>query len=340
MSCMSNVKNGALREIVIDRCLHDRRGHSTLEIMEKCNAALESRGEERITSSNTIRNDMDSISNRWYVNIEQVRDGRNIRYRYEDPDFSIYNSPLSADELMQLSESVSLLRRFEGMSGFEWVDELNAHLMAAVNVKAEPFVGFDSNSGLKGMEFFTPLFNSIASKLPVSICYRPFGHSECSELVVHPYYLKEYNQRWFLFGRTEGRKGISTFALDRIESVKASSGVKFVENSEIDFSHYFDEIVGVSFCAGGTSVDVELMVDKEQLPYILSKPIHRSQKTVGEFSDGGGIVSLHVQPNFELKQLLLSFGERVTVLSPVDLRDEIISRLKKSLEKYESVQKG
>ena len=69
-----------------------------------------------------------SIENRWHVVVEQIRSGREIRYRYEDPHFSIFNSPLTEYEIAQLSQSVSLLQRFEGMPGFAWVEEMNAHL--------------------------------------------------------------------------------------------------------------------------------------------------------------------------------------------------------------------
>ena len=148
---MANVKNGAFREIIIDRCLQSRRGYSTQEILEKCNNALERRGEMPVTASNTIRNDILSIENRWNIVVEAVRDGRNVRYRYKDPSFSIFNSPLNEDEIALLTQSVTSLRRFEGMPGFEWVDELNAHLQTTVNTTAVtfsanpmdvPFLGF------------------------------------------------------------------------------------------------------------------------------------------------------------------------------------------------------
>ena len=171
---MANVKNGAFREIIIDRCLHSRRGSSTQDIFDKCNAALERRGEKTVSALNTIRNDIMSIENRWHVVVEQIRSGREIRYRYEDPHFSIFNSPLTEDEIAQLSQSVSLLQRFEGMPGFAWVEEMNAHLQTTVSAGSEPVIGFDENKGLKGMKFFTPLFKAITSRQTLNIRYRSY----------------------------------------------------------------------------------------------------------------------------------------------------------------------
>ena len=61
---MANVKNGAYREVIIDRCLQSRRGYSTQEIFDKCNTALERRNDPPITALNTIRNDILAIESR------------------------------------------------------------------------------------------------------------------------------------------------------------------------------------------------------------------------------------------------------------------------------------
>ena len=168
---MANVKSGAFREIIIDRCLQSRRGYSTMEIMKKCNDALERRCEPLITATNTIRNDILSIENRWNVVVEPIKIGRNIRYRYQDPNFSIFNFPLNENEIAQLNQAVSLLKRFEGMPGFDWVDELNAHLQSTINLELRHIVGFDENKQLKGMEYFTPLFECISRKEVIKLRY-------------------------------------------------------------------------------------------------------------------------------------------------------------------------
>ncbi len=329
---MANVKNGAFRESIIDRCLRSRRGYSTQEIFDKVNDALQLRGDLPVTALNTIRNDILSIQSRWHVLVEDIRIGREIRYRYEDPNFSIFNSPLNDEEIEQLRQSVSLLRRFEGMPGFEWVEEMSAHLHTAVGTSAAPVIGFDENTNLKGMKYFTPLFNAITNHKTIKITYVTFTDKKISD-VVHPYYLKEYNQRWFLFGLNNSFKNISNFALDRIESLEIAT-TKFIENTEIDFAHYFNNIIGVAVKPNKPIEEVRLWVDKEQLPYMLSKPIHKTQEVEEKNEDGSAIIVINVVPNFELQQLLLSFGERVKILSPESLKDEILKRIEQNLDNY------
>ena len=84
---------------VIDRCLSDKnRCYSTAEMFTLCNKELEERGFNSITALNSIRNDMDQIVQNYPgAEIEEVREGRNIYYRYADPEFSIYKTPLKPD---------------------------------------------------------------------------------------------------------------------------------------------------------------------------------------------------------------------------------------------------
>lgn len=332
---MANVKNGALREKIIDQCLQSRRGYSTAEIMDRCNDALSLRGYPLVSSLNTIRNDMLSIENRWHVVIEEIRSGRTVRYRYENPEFSIFNTSLTDAETLQLSQSVSLLQRFEGMPGFDWVDEFTAHVQMTINSHVQPIVGFDTNKDLKGMNFFTPLYNNIDKKRVIIIVYCPYSGDEI-EAEVHPYFLKEYNQRWFLIGLNAKLRYLSVFALDRIVGVYQSKST-YIE-SDIDFTSYFDDIIGVSHPKDGKIEEIQIWVDSKQLPYTLSKPLHKSQKVLKHTEDGSALISIKVIPNYELTQLLLSFGDHMLVISPAYLRNEIMERIKKNYKTYQLVQ--
>ena len=82
-----------------------------------------------------------------------------------------------------------------------------------------------------------------------------------------------------------------------------------------------------------TPQDVLSWVDNNEYPYIKSNPIHQSQKLVREVDDGK-IISLHLYVNYELEMRLLAYGERVAVLSPVDLNQRLTDRLEASINNY------
>ena len=67
--------------------------------------------------------------------------------------------------------------------------------------------------------------------------------------------------------------------------------------------------------------------------YIKTQPLHATQKILVDNADELRI-EIYVRPNYELEEQILKQGERVTVLEPQWLRNEIKARLKKALEGY------
>ena len=78
---------------------------------------------------------------------------------------------------------------------------------------------------------------------------------------------------------------------------------------------------------------VKLQFNKSRAPYVTTKPIHSSQRTL-PLEDGGMEVKLQLIPNRELESLLLSFGSDVTMLSPTTLRQKIADSHYMSLTTY------
>lgn len=334
---VANIKSGNIRERVIDRCLRNRRGYSTREIMDSCNRVLEEHGYIPISALNTIRNDISSIENRYHIVVEEIRDGKSKRYRYKDPNFSMFNTPLNDNEVAQLSQTVEMLRRFEGVPGFEWVEEIITHFKSTMlaPTKAKPVIGFDDNKLLKGMEFYTRIYESIINKKAFIVDYRPFGKDVVSNNI-HPYYMRQYNNRWFFFAFNEERNMITTYALDRVEGLRASNK-QYIENSFCDFSSYFDDIVGVSKKPQQEPTTIKLKVSNGQYDYLESKPIHPSQKLI-ERTKEYSIITICVILNYEIQTQVLALGEAVEVLEPKGFREVISSRIKKNFENYFHVQ--
>ena len=193
-------------------------------------------------------------------------------------------------------------------------------------------IRFDSNVDLKGIHFLTPLFNAIINKRVLHVKYKDFKSSEPYDVIFHPYYLKQFNNRWFVFGLNPDVENIYwNLALDRIESLSETS-LEYTPTDN-DWDDYFYDIVGVTRPQGVDIQEVVLNFSPVLAPYILTKPIHPSQKDKNEPS--GLEVRIKVIPNIELIKLLLSFGDQVEVISPEHLRDTIKESLKKAYHCYE-----
>lgn len=330
---MPNTKNYSTRLRVLDQCLRSGHAYSGKELTDFINRELELRGEPIITSRTTLMDDLLNIENEYHTNIIRKKHGRQTTYQYEDPNFSIFSTELSEDDILHLGQALDILRRFDGMPEADWISELGARFNLCMNNRKEvrAAVGFESAIYNKGMEHFTPLFNAIRKKTTVELRYQSFKMQEPQTLIVHPYYLKQYNNRWFLFCCNGDHTNLSNYPLDRILSVKLAH-VPYRE-THIDFDEYFSDMIGVSRRNEQNPENVVLRFPKDQYKYVATKPWHGSQKVVDE-NDCTITMQFHVVLNYELEQKILSFGQYVEVISPVSLRERIKDRLSQSLQQY------
>lgn len=336
---MANTKSFDIRLQVMDYCLRGGNKFSRKEIMDKYNVRLENESYKKVTSKDTFFKDLLYIENNYNVTIERERSGfdsREILYYYEDPKFSIYNVPLSEEQTAQIAQTLIMLQSFEGMPNAKWLDDIIDNFKNNIDVDSlsEPVVGFSDNPDLQGKQHFTTLLRAITQKRSITITYKSYKKGMEFKSIVHPYYLKQYNNRWFLFALNEKYNNISNFAFDRIVKIENCSH-KYIPNENVNFFDYFDEMVGVSRNVDSVSEKVKFWVSKSSQPYIATKPINGSQRQISE-DENGAVFEIDIIINYELKQLLLSFGCNLAVLSPEHLRNDLISDLHNLLTLYES----
>ena len=148
---------------------------------------------------------------------------------------------------------------------------------------------------------------------------------------MHPYYLKQYNNRWFLFGITEQNKEVLTnLALDRIVNIELTD-IPYIPNTSFDFEEYFEDVVGVSVPRNGQPEKVVLKISEKQYPYIITKPLHPSQT---ELDKDNRVIQLTVFQTWELESLIASYGDDIEVIEPVSLREKMQRKIKNLYEKY------
>ena len=319
---MAQNKGAIVRYRAIDRCLRSKHGkYGIEELRAACAEALYDAFSERMSvSRRQIYDDINHMeSNAGYrAEIEHYRDGKKMYYRYADPDFSIEKTPISQEEMDQLKETILILNRFKGMPQFEWMEEILSKLEDQFHLKGaeDSVIGFEQNLDFKGLENITPLFEAIVNKQVLNIRYKSFKKDKPIMCEVHPYYLKQYNNRWFLFGWNTEFGAITNFALDRIEAVSHILGEYEPKPAGLDFDEYFEDVVGVTIPKAKVE-HIIMRVAPDRYPYIKNKPLHPSQHNYDkEFR-----VSIDVIPNNELIALLLSFGSQLEVLEPQSVRE-------------------
>ena len=337
---MATNKNAQLRYQILDRCFSNfQKRYEIDDLLDEVNEQLFDIFGTTV-SIRQIREDIKYMRDRVSFNAPIVAypyDGKKCYYRYSNHGYSIYKNELSVDDLNKLQSTIDMLGRFRGTAANVWLEEVISSLECRFGLKSntEHLISFEQNDQLKGIEHLADIIDATINHQTLDISYLTFRGKEIV-MTIHPYYVKQYNGRWFLYGLNDELNRISNLALDRIQSYTKSEK-PFIKNEHYDFATYFDDVIGATIPSDDVKKEtIGLRLSTNRFPYVVSKPIHKSQKVVDE---SNGMIEIQVRPTRELDQQLFSFIPDVEVLYPEWYRQQIMEKIEENLKKYLSVKK-
>ena len=334
-------KSALIRYQILDRCFRNTgRNYTFVDLQEEIDKALEEiHPEGSGISRRQLMYDIQFMesSEGWEVELEREKIGKKTAYRYLNPKFSINNQPLNQTEIKQIESALFIMSRFQGLPQFEWMNEIIPLLENKLGISGEnrKVIAYDSNIDYQGYDKIAPLFKAIINKRVLKITYKDFKNPEPYTLFYHPHFLKQYNNRWFVFGKNENPPKevadveVWTLSLDRIQNIEESDHP--YQDSETDWDSYFEDMIGVTRIAGKNPEEIKLWFSPASAPYVATKPLHQTQKHT-QLENGELEIRINVNPNYELESVILSFGENVKVLEPEWLKERINGRLKQAAE--------
>ncbi|MDD6670113.1 MAG: WYL domain-containing protein [Bacteroidales bacterium] len=334
-------KNALIRYKTIDNCLRNRYRRWTLDdLVEACSDALyDMEGIRKGVSVRTVQGDIQMMrSDKLGYNAPiEVYDHK--YYRYADSDYSITDMPMSQNDYEVMQEAVDMLRQLQDFDQFSEMSDVVSRLQDKLSItrkNRKPIIHFDNVPDLKGLKLLNPLYNYIAHKQTLRIIYQPFSARKPQEYILCPYLLKEFRNRWFVFGSRADDLVLYNLALDRIESVEPVD-VPFRENPDFDSEHFFDDVIGVSKNIKNTPRRIKFWATREQSKYIKTKPIHPSQTLLRENpEDGSCIFQIEVVINFEMYSVFMSYGPGIKILYPPQAVEYMRDKLKEAAKHYET----
>lgn len=345
---MPSNKNAVTRYKYIDELLSDRHHYYDIhDLTEKCNKSLAEIGQPTV-SQRCIEMDINYLEYApFFADIERIRINGKRCIRYSDPTFSIFTKKLSNDEKNLLCEVLNTLGQFEGLVNFDWLNRFKTGLDLCERKK---IISFSNNPYLKNTNLIGTLFEAISNENVILLKYHTFTDNNIKELLLHPYLLKQYNNRWFLLGAADTDKAILNFALDRIDDFEVKPQLNYYE-CPIEIEDLFDDIIGVTLPNERKVEEIVFWASDSSFNYITTKPIHGSQKIISSTNEDlyfrelfvlpekGHLMRLNCIINYELKRELISFFDGLIVLKPETLRNELQEKIKSMREKYSPIRK-
>jgi predicted DNA-binding transcriptional regulator YafY len=249
------------------------------------------------------------------------RDIKEIRNIFGfDIEFSKKTKGYSISENESESASFSNL-----LEAFDLFNSLNiAHDL-------QPLVFVEKKNG-SGAENLYGLLHAIKNKLKIKFQYEKFWENEITIRHTSPIALKEFKNRWYLLAMDEKDHKIKSFALDRLSDLEITDQ-KFKVNNEHNIALNYQHCYGIIQPLDGQPEEVILSFEPTQGKYIKSLPLHSSQQIL--LDDGKQFqikLKLFITEDFIME--LLSHGNRIKVLQPKSLVDEMKTILFDAYKQY------
>jgi predicted DNA-binding transcriptional regulator YafY len=318
---MPTNKNAYQRYVVIDSLLRNKmRPFPTMQdIIDACWERLDVE-----TTVNTIEKDIKQMRKLVPDGFEApIRYDRLAKgYHYTDPDFKLGNLDLSTDDIASIRESLALVQSI----GAGRIDEKFSHAMQKVlatvaevyeqpqNKQAAAYLQTMSVPPSRGFEHFELFAKACREQIPVSFVHYAYRKRRFTTVALHPFLIKEFDNKWYLFGYSEKHGAVRHFGFDRIFSPlllqKPFSTFDQTQTFEVLANSY-----GVFPIPEAKKQRIKLGVSSLATHYFEAYPLHRSQ-VLNKAADGSAELILELVPTIELSRLILWHGRHVQVLSP------------------------
>ena len=141
-------------------------------MVDACSDALyEYEGIDKGISKRTVQMDIQMMRSEKLGYNAPIVVYENKYYKYEDPEYSITQTPLNEQDLKTMSEAVEVLRQFKGFSYFtemsDIINRLEDHV-ASARMKTTPVIDFEKNESLKGLDYLDTIYHAIVNEHPIT----------------------------------------------------------------------------------------------------------------------------------------------------------------------------
>ena len=286
----------------------------------------------------------EKISNDWYPSFEELKSflnehdihisgrtlQRDIQHIRNEYGIEIEYDRRKKGYLIDREKSLDLnsFLRFMGM--VRTTDILTDSLRSSR--ESMQYLQFDSVHLFAGREYIKPLLRAIYDRRLVGFTHQKFDQDKPSNVIFQPYFLLEYQYRWYLVGIPEGEREPKNYGLDRITRLDILPET-FERSGDAQIREKYRNTVGLNYDAGDP-VTVTIRCTVLTGKYLETLPIHESQ-TVLEKDDSHCLIRFRVVPNFEFEQKLLMHLYQLEVVSPDWFRRKFAGKIREALKYYE-----
>jgi predicted DNA-binding transcriptional regulator YafY len=298
------LRNRLQRLFLITEKLRSSKYATFDEINNYIQRGFEIRDGEKNITIRTFQRDIKDIDELFHIQIKCNRS--NQYYIVEDENSTLKNKMLEAFDVFNL---------------LNFGEQISPHVL------------FDNRCKL-GTQHLFGLLHAIKNGLIVTISHQSYYKTGPTERSIEPYALKEFKGRWYVLAKDVKESFPRIFGLDRVHELDITKK-KFNFPESFNPNNYFENCYGIIVPDDEDYEPEEIILsfEPQQGKYIVSYPLHGSQKVLAD-NEKELRVSLYFFITHDLIMELLSFGDKVKVIQPKSLIDELKKVYKAAQKQY------
>lgn len=187
-----------------------------------------------------------------------------------------------------------------------------------------------------GHNHLTSVMEAMTEGRLIRFSYQKYTSARPDSYTLRPYAVKEFAKRWYIVGYCLEREALRVYGLDRVLSLEITD-----ESFEMEKGFDVDELFATSFgiyLPEEAARTITFRTSATEAKYLRDLPIHNSQKEISS-KDGSVVFSIFVCPNRNLIMEFCKYGDRLEVLSPESIRNEVAAQLTRAAALYSDTQR-
>jgi len=297
---------------------HGNRGISQADLASEFNV-----------SKRTIVRDIITLSTSGFPIYEEQDSSRgNQMFYYMDSEYKIPQISFSENEMISLHLVLNLTHSFDN-----YFSNLFKEAFSKITVQITPeyrnFINKLTDLVLPETTNIVPynyensknisaLVESILNLKQVSFDYQAMQSKAPKRHTISPLAIKFFNNNLYLAGYLKRKRAVLVFAINRIKGLQSlNANQDYIDfDAEAFFNNSFGIIQGEPFTA-------ILKFKSEIAPYISERTWHPKQKLTN-LENGYLQLELPAKSLSEMSKFVLSFKDKVEVIAPQELKEEVI----------------
>lgn len=271
--------------------------------------------------------------------------GRSVtKFGYPNNGKSLFEDNFSREDRALIIDIMETLH-LKGINTLPFFMKFSRKYQDEIPKDYKPIISFTKNPiEDKTGNIFANLLDKIRQKEVISFKMHSRTYPyEMDNYQVHPWYLREYNRRWYLFGWDVKENKIKRYSLDKIHGPIRTLKKTYISPTQ-SIEEILNTIVGVSLTETAP-IEIIFWVSDVSADYVARKTIHKTQEEIKVAEDSpymemighrehGKFFKMTCENNYELRREMLSFNSELIVLSPETFRQEIKENIERMLKNY------